>query len=641
MNAPETRFNGWTEGNQRLMVAELARIKSRLRGIDDGEARRDVAAQRATMSFPAAIDALTEGFGLSDFERDLLLLVAGAELDAEIASLCAATPAGAQRQWATFGIALAHLPEAHWSALTVARPLRRWRFVEIADDAALVSARLKIDERILHFLAGINELDARLVPLLRPVSPPRLICASHEEIARDIAAILDVGNERPPVVQLCGKDQPGKRDVAARVAAHARLQLFVVSAEDIPAAPHELETLARLWQREVFLLNGALFIECAEAPAPNVQRLVERIAGLTFLSASEPAALSHPSRHFQIEKPDRHEQLNTWHQALGDRAAAFSTDLDGIAAEFRLSTRDIAGIADSLGRDATASQSGTSLWRACRGALHRRLRSLAQRIETRARWDDLILPQAQKETLRQIATHARHRLTVYERWQFAAKSTGGLGISVLFAGESGTGKTMTAGVLADELQLELFRIDLSAVVSKYIGETEKNLARVFDAAEDGGAILLFDEADALFGKRSEVKDSHDRYANIEVSYLLQRMEAYCGLAILTTNQKTALDKAFHRRLRFVVNFPFPGEAERQAMWQRAFPSATPTADLDFAKLARLQMTGGSIRNVALNAAFHAADAGEPVHMKHLRKAAHAEAAKSERPLTDAETRGWS
>ena len=242
--------------------------------------------------------------------------------------------------------------------------------------------------------------------------------------------------------------------------------------------------------------------------------------------------------------------------------------------------------------------------------------------------------------LRQIAAHLRQRFTVQESWGFAAQGSRGHGLATLFAGESGTGKTLAAEVLAHTLQLDLYRIDLSAVVSKYIGETEKNLRKVFDAAEDCGAILLFDEADALFGKRTEVKDSHDRHANIEVSYLLQRMEAYRGLAVLTTNLKASLDSAFMRRLRFVVQFPFPDQPQRRALWQRVFPPATPTCDLDIEKLSRLSMTGGSIRNIALNAAFLAADAGEPVSMGHLLQAAHAEASKRERPLADAETRGW-
>lgn len=268
-----------------------------------------------------------------------------------------------------------------------------------------------------------------------------------------------------------------------------------------------------------------------------------------------------------------------------------------------------------------------------------RLETLAQRIESTANWDNLVLPESQRQMLRDIAANVRQRSTVYETWGFA-RDTRGLGISALFVGASGTGKTMAAEVIANELQLDLYRIDLSSVVSKYIGETEKNLRRVFDAAETGGSILLFDEADALFGKRSEVKDSHDRYANIEVSYLLQRMEAYRGLAILTTNLKSALDTAFLRRIRFVVQFPFPDATQRKEIWRRIFPAKTPTEGLDFDKLARLNVPGGNIRNIALNAAFLAADAGESVRMSHLLRAAKCEYGKLEKSLTETEIGGW-
>jgi SpoVK/Ycf46/Vps4 family AAA+-type ATPase len=243
-------------------------------------------------------------------------------------------------------------------------------------------------------------------------------------------------------------------------------------------------------------------------------------------------------------------------------------------------------------------------------------------------------------TLRQIATHVRRRSRVYDEWGFAAASRRGLGISALFSGESGTGKTMAAEVLANELRLDLYRIDLASMISKYIGETEKNLRRVFDAAEASGAILLFDEADALFGKRSDVKEGHDRYANIEVSYLLQRMEAYRGLAILTTNNAAALDPAFQRRLRFTVAFPFPDADHRNRIWRGVFPARTPVVDLDYVKLARLNVPGGSIRNIAMNAAFLAVEAGGPVRMSHLLQAARGEAAKRERPPSEAEIRGW-
>jgi len=242
--------------------------------------------------------------------------------------------------------------------------------------------------------------------------------------------------------------------------------------------------------------------------------------------------------------------------------------------------------------------------------------------------------------MRGVIGHVRERYRVYDEWGFADRLSRGLGISVLFAGESGTGKTLAAEVLASELRLDLYRIDLSAVVSKYIGETEKNLRRVFDAAEDSGAILLFDEADALFGKRSEVKDSHDRYANLEISYLLQRMEAYRGLAILTTNMRHAIDTAFMRRIRFVVDFPFPDVAERARIWERVLPPDTPRAGLDPLRLAQLGVAGGVIRNIAMHAAFLAADAAEPVRMSHLLAAARTEYAKLERPLGRAETEGW-
>ncbi|NMG11601.1 ATP-binding protein, partial [Brasilonema sp. UFV-L1] len=282
----------------------------------------------------------------------------------------------------------------------------------------------------------------------------------------------------------------------------------------------------------------------------------------------------------------------------------------------------------------------SQLWDTCRTTVRPRLNDLAQRIVPKATWHDLVLPEAQCQILHDIAAQLRQRVKVYETWEFALRSANGLGISALFAGASGTGKTMAAEVLAQEFCLDLYRIDLSQVVSKYIGETEKNLRRVFDAAETGGAILLFDEADALFGKRSEVKDSHDRYANIEVSYLLQRMEAYRGLAILTTNLKNAIDTAFLRRIRFVVQFPFPDFTQRQEIWRRIFPAKMPIEGVDVNKLAKLNVTGGNIRNIALNAAFLAADAGEAVQMKHLLRAAQSEYAKLEKQLTEAEVGGW-
>src|SRR5207248_1469423 len=319
--------------------------------------------------------------------------------------------------------------------------------------------------------------------------------------------------------------------------------------------------------------------------------------------------------------------------------------VEGLVSQFNLSASAIrAASAEVLGigeealsaiheRSAVPSvehdELGALLWDACRVQARPGLDDLAQRIEPVADWDDLVLPEAQQQILREIAVHVRHRATVYESWGFGTRGTRGLGISALFAGASGTGKTLAAEVLAHELRLDLYRIDLSSVVSKYIGETEKNLSRLFDAAEEGGALLLFDEADALFGKRSEVKDSHDRYANIEINYLLQRMEAYRGVAILATNMKSALDTAFMRRLRFIVSFPFPSVVERTLMWEKAFPERLPSEGLEPGRLALLPATGGMIHNIALNAAFAAADRDVPVSMDIVMDVARAEFRKLE------------
>jgi hypothetical protein len=377
--------------------------------------------------------------------------------------------------------------------------------------------------------------------------------------------------------------------------------------------------------------------------APGVARLVERLGGLLIVSAREPRSFAYrPCLNIDVHRPTPEEQQIAWRAFLGPEAGAGSVALDSIAFQFNLVHSAIRAIAaEAIAVAAPSCQDAVEVaWHLCRAHCRTRLDSLAQRVEALAGWEDLVLPESQRHALRQVAIHVRHRATVYGAWGFARKSARGLGIASLFAGASGTGKTMAAEVLANELRLYLYRIDLASMVSKYIGETEKNLRRVFDAAEESGAILLFDEADALFGKRSDVKDSHDRYANIEVSYLLQRVESYRGLVILTTNLKSAVDTSFLRRIRFIVQFPFPDATQRAEIWRRVFPPATPVARIDFTKLSLLNLAGGNIRNIAMNAAFLAADANEPVRMCHLRESALNEFAKLERPLGEAEIGGW-
>ncbi len=628
----------------------------------------------------SSLAALAALFDLSRFEQRVLLLCAGMELDASFAALCAAAPANAGRPYPTFGLALAAFPEACWEALSPDATLRRWRLIEVGPGDGLAASPLRVDERVLHYLLGVAAVDERLRGLLAPIEAADRLAPSQLAVAERIAALWRRAERAAdcPVVQLCGGDAAGRRAIAAMAAARLGLGLWALDAADLPAPAAERETLALLWERESILGQRALLIESDEVEgterARGLPAFVARVQGALLVSgrAALPPA-SRPLAYMEVDRPEPAEQAALWRQVLGAAGESLNGHVERVAAQFRLSPQAVraagaevldrlagaevlnrlaeAGLAAAAGPlpeaacgerrlDDLAAAVGPLLWEACRAQARPRLDGLAQRVEALATWEDLVLPAPQLATLRGIAAHVRQRARVYESWGFARKSARGLGLSALFSGASGTGKTMAAEVLAGELRLDLYRIDLAALVSKYIGETEKNLRRVFDAAEAGGAILLFDEADALFGKRSEVKDSHDRYANIEVSYLLQQVEAYRGLAILTSNLKNAVDAAFLRRLRFVVHFPFPDAAQRAEIWRRVFPPETPTEGLDPDRLARLDLSGGSIRNLAMGAAFLASDAGEPVRMAHLLRAARGEYAKLEKPLSAAEVGGW-
>jgi hypothetical protein len=603
---------------------------------------------------PPALVILAQRFGLSRFERDVLLLCATMELDTRVAALCARAQDDASQYYPTFALALSLFDEPTWDALSPERPLRHWRLIEINQPGAqpLTASAIRADERIVNFIKGLNYLDDRLTPLFVPLDvsseQPSLPPSQMDTVAL-ILQNLDqaTATQRPPVIHLLGPDVPSKQLIAWHAAAALNLHLYRLPAELLPTQAAELETLARLWRRESILLPVALYLDAHEAErstqneggqAPPLNRFLARSGGVLFLDTREVwPGLSRKAVALDINKPTPLEQKDAWTDALGEHAGDAPARLTG---QFNLDLMTIGQVARQA-LSATEREGETladRLWQACLIRTRPQLDNLAQRLDARATWDDLVLPQTEKNLLHQIADQVGQRGRVYEEWGFARKMNRGLGINALFTGESGTGKTMAAEVIANDLELNLYRIDLSAVVSKYIGETEKNLRRLFDAAENGGAILFFDEADALFGKRSEVKDSHDRYANIEINYLLQRMEAYRGLAILATNMKSALDTAFMRRLRFVLDFPFPGLAERKAIWQGVFPSEMQTDSLNFDRLARLNVTGGNIQNIALNAAFLAARAGTPISMSLIMEAARAEFRKLGQPTSEANFR---
>lgn len=662
-----TLKKNWLAANQEYLMTAIARVRSYLRSRlenndDEGTPSSTIPAElsenRIIWQFdrPPTFIQLCELFSLSSFERDLLLFCAGMELDSTWETLCAALQGSSDRNYPTFSLALDILPKPNWSALTPISPLRRWRLVEVGTGNALANSPLRIDERILHYLVGIEHLDERLhsvvewVPLQTPDSLH--LPHSHQLLVQQVASLLtnqEVGVW--PIAQLCGIDVASKRAIAAAVCTAIGCNLQVMAADAIPINLNEITDLMRLWEREALLNNSVLLLDCDEVDSNDVAResAIARIIEtyphpLLVTSRDRRHPRQRPLITFDVEPPSAREQRHLWQTTLGNSAETLNGHVERLVSHFSLSAPAIrAACLKAKGQRAIAQfegDFGLQLWDTCRVQARSRMEDLAQRIESGSTWEDLVLPDAQRDTLREIVAHVRQRSKVYEAWGFGGKSGRGLGITALFAGASGTGKTMAADIIAQQLHLDLYRIDLSSIISKYIGETEKNLRRVFDAAEAGGSILLFDEADALFGKRSEVKDSHDRHANIEVAYLLQRMEAYQGLAILTTNLKSSLDQAFLRRIRFVIQFPFPDATQREEIWRRIFPKETPTEGLNYGKLAKLNVAGGNIRNIALNSAFIAADANEPVMMKHILEAAKSEYVKLERPLTDVEIKGW-
>jgi ATP-dependent 26S proteasome regulatory subunit len=587
--------------------------------------------------FEPAVDRLARLLGLSSFERQVLLLAAGVELDGDLAALVSLLQDGNDMR-PTFGLALAALPGAHWDALAPRSPLRRWRLVEPGPGPTLASRPLGLDERILHHLTGLDATDDRLDGVLRVASGSAPIAPSQHRLAEELARTAAAAGPRV-VVRLDGEDTEARLGVAQELAAVFGRVALVLRAAALPPPGSDLASLTRLIDREALLLDGLPIVETDDGANAAIAGLLDQLAAplVVLVGDSGARASGRIALHRSVELPAPSEQRLLWTVALGEPVArALEEPVEEVAQHFRLGAAAVDSIARELAATATLDTAAATLKRLCRERSRVRLEGLAERIDPAASWDDLVLPPAHSELLREIVRHVRHRAQVYERWGFAGPTARGLGVTALFAGESGTGKTLAAEVLAGELGLDLYRIDLAATVSKYIGETEKNLRRLFLAAEASGAVLLFDEADALFGKRGEVKDGHDRYANLEVAYLLQRMESYRGLAILTTNLRSNVDRAFLRRLRFVVQFPFPDPRERAEIWRRTFPTSAPLDGIDLGALAKLAVAGGSIKAIALSAAFAAAEGGGAITPAHVLRAARVEYAKAERTLTDSE-----
>lgn len=628
MSSPEAppRSRPWRERDLRsddgaadrdVLVAELNVLRSRVRGEDVRQHEAELRAV-AAVAARSRLDQLVEAFRLSAFERSVLLLAGGPELVGAVATELQ------QRTGIpvlTFGTALALLPGGHWSALAPGAPLRRWELVTLEDPRTPANSPLLVDERVLNHLVGVDGLDDRIEHLARRSPPVAALPAAWEGTTYELAVAWTAGT-----VAVRGR-QDSCRAVVSRAAQSLGMALFEVSGADLPSDAAELARALRLLERESRIDGHAWLLDLDGVDPTIATRIARSCSECTghFALTVGDHALPPGSGWTSVVVPplDISGRAELLTRALL-REGAPTDGVTAAAGVFDLTVDQVTAVAADV-------SGGQPLWISCR----RRSRvasSLARTMTARASWDDLVLPPGQLAQLHMLVAAVRHRSVVLDDWGFADRTRRGLGTTALFTGASGTGKTLAAEVVAHDLKLDLLHVDLSQAVSKYIGDTEKNLRQVFDAAEQGSAVLLFDEADTLFGKRSEVKDSHDRYANLEVGYLLQRMEEFRGLAILTTNARGALDQAFLRRLHAVVSFPYPDGVARARLWRSAFPPGAPTSTLDVDAIAQVDVPGGTIAAAALTAAYLAAARGSEVTTDLVREALGWELAKTGRTV---------
>jgi hypothetical protein len=631
-----------TNAEARVVADEVAGVEAELNTLLAQMGRR-----------APALEVLAHFFHLSPLARDVLLLCLAPELDPTFGPLMAYVQDDMARTYPTIHLAFAltggdaarrvELAEA----LSEAGALRRDRLIYMNDATQSGPASLRpltVDERIVAYVRGVNQPDQRLAPALAEVCGGNLTAGQQEIVDRLVARLSEKrsGGGRAPLINLVGPPDSGQEEMACALAGPLGLSLLRLDLTRLTGETKPLHFLPLL-EREGILLQMGFFVQLPPYSqegdlSPLLIGLAQRRRLFLIVASADPL----PERNaiaVRIAPPAPVARLELWRRGLDADVERMNGALPALVEQFAFGSQTIQRV---IGQARAASQlngealTAAALWAASREAAGGALGELAQRITPFFTWRDLVVTPDVLAQLREIADQVMRRYQVYEEWGYGPNLTRGRGVTALFSGPSGVGKTMAAEVLAHHLDLALYRIDLASVVNKYIGETEKNIRRVFDAAERSGAILFFDEADALFGKRTEVRDSHDRFANIEIDYLLQRMESYHGLAILATNRRSSLDRAFLRRLRFVVEFPFPDADARRRIWQKVFPPAAPLDGIDYERLARLEIPGGNIRNIAINAAFLAAADGGQIAMQHILAAAQREYAKMEKLVSETE-----
>jgi SpoVK/Ycf46/Vps4 family AAA+-type ATPase len=637
-----------------------------------------------------SLPRLAHIFGLTMFEERALLICLAPELDSKYGRLYAYLQDDVMRKQPSVELTMklcCETPQERLrerGAFSPQAPLFRANLLRYSDgdEGPLPARSLKLDEMITGHLLGAGGESREIAASCGLVTTPvdlrklrwpesltgRLVEAAREQLQRSTHA------PRRMIYHLRGPGGTGRKAMAAGICHALGVKLLDVDVAELLMRAHDFEESLRRILREGLLQPAAIFLNhfdqlLGDEPKAisirrSLARAIDDFSWLTFIATEaswEPQGLfkDHFFARVELPAPDLKRRAELWADlTAGQEGFAPDIDWGELAVRFRLTPGQMRDALISARNQALlrgdAQQQPTSqtvqsaipsiapsiamddLLIGCRLQSNQKLGALARKLSPLKGWEDITLPEHALEQLREICAQLKYRQKVYGDWGFGHKQTLGKGLCVLFFGLSGTGKTLAVEVMARELQLEAFKIDLSTVVSKYIGETEKNLSKVFQEAETSNAILFFDEADALFGKRSEVKDAHDRYANIEINYLLQRMEEFDGLVILATNLRKNIDEAFFRRMHFAVEFPMPDESHRYRIWKQHLPESAPVAgDIDFDFLSRrINLAGGNIKNVVVNAAFLAAENSGVIHMKHFLRAIRREYEKIGRFCTE-------
>jgi AAA+ superfamily predicted ATPase len=636
-------------------------LRDELSRLDQAIAERVALSHRQGVYLPLA--HLTELFQLSPLQRLVVLICLAPELDRNYEKIYAYLQDDLTRKRPGVDLIFRLLLASGEEKLAARRefdpetPLVRF-LINVMDDSGdispLLARTLKLDDRIADFLTGTGRPDPRLDAVADLSHPGAESGEPQTGIPVRIGQYLnnyrlqqkEAPDQPHPVFYFYGPEGAGKLGQAQASCWRLGISLLTVDLAKLAALEMPFREAIRLLVREALLQNAALCLEKIEALAEAGEKRLDEagllhelfrdFTPLVFILGEgpwKPADLSEQYAVIEVEftTPDEQERHALWESLGRDYHLALEVDLVSLAGKFRFTPGRIGAALRMAGQTADWKTPGAGrieaadLYRACYRLSNQKLSALAQKITARYTWDALVLPGDQLEQLREICDQVKYKHQVFGEWRFGRKLSLGKGLNVMFSGPPGCGKTMAAEVIAGALSLELYKIDLSRVVSKYIGETEKNLGRIFAEAETSNAILFFDEADALFGKRSEVKDAHDRYANIETGYLLQKMEEYEGLVILATNLSQNMDQAFLRRMQFSVEFFFPEKTERAEIWRKIFPAEAPLAEIDFEFLAdKLKIAGGNIKNIALRAAFYAAAESQAIGMKQIMRAVRRE-----------------